>query len=62
MRIIVLSDSHKDYYSLNRAIQSQPSAEIVIFCGDGVEDIETFERTCNDKMIVAVREIGRAHV
>lgn len=55
MRIIVLSDSHRDFYSLNKAIQSQPSAEIVVFCGDGVDDIETFERTCNDKMVVAVR-------
>ena len=41
MRIVVLSDSHGDVSNVNRILMSQSKAEIVFFCGDGEDDIET---------------------
>ena len=38
MRILVLSDSHGDVLSLRRAINQQPSAELIIHLGDGELD------------------------
>ena len=35
MRILVLSDSHGDFFSMKKAIESQPTAEVVVFLGDG---------------------------
>lgn len=55
MRIVVVSDSHKDFYSLQKAVLSQSSAEVVVFCGDGNEDMDTLAVTIPDKMIISVR-------
>ncbi len=55
MRIVVASDSHKDYYSLQKAVMSQPTADVVIFCGDGEDDIDTLEMKFPEKMIIAVK-------
>ena len=38
MRILVLSDSHGDVLSLLKAIDSQPSAELIVYLGDGERD------------------------
>ena len=35
MRILVVSDSHGDYRSLKKAIAAQPTAEVIVHCGDG---------------------------
>lgn len=40
LRILVLSDSHGDYYSMEKAIKAQPTAEAVVFLGDGCGDLE----------------------
>ena len=53
MRIVVVSDSHKDFYSLQKAVLSQSSAEVVVFCGDGNEDMDTLAVTIPDKMMLA---------
>ena len=37
MRILVVSDTHGDLYSLKRALDAQPTAEVIIHCGDGSE-------------------------
>lgn len=55
MRIIVLSDSHGDYFSLRTAVMCQPTADAVLFCGDGEEDIDRIKMEFPDKMVVAVR-------
>ena len=41
MRIVVISDSHGDPMGVRQVLLSQPTAEAVIFCGDGAEDIES---------------------
>lgn len=40
MRILVLSDSHSDVSSLKYAVDNEPSAEAVLFLGDGLRDFE----------------------
>ena len=35
MRILVLSDTHGDFYSMKKALDAQPNAEAIIHCGDG---------------------------
>ncbi len=40
MRVLVLSDSHGQALAMKRAIEAQPSAEAVIFLGDGYRDFE----------------------
>ena len=39
VRILVISDSHGDHYSVLRAIREQPSAKLIFFLGDGEYDI-----------------------
>ncbi len=55
MRILVTSDSHRDYFSLKKAVLSQPSAEIIINLGDSEGDIETLKLDFPEKHIVAVK-------
>lgn len=40
MRILVLSDSHSNQYNIRKAIDQQPSAEVVYFLGDGEWDFK----------------------
>lgn len=39
-KILVVSDSHGGYWRLREAIESEPSAKVVFFLGDGERDIE----------------------
>lgn len=55
MRILVVSDTHGDLHTLIRAVNSQPTAEVIVHCGDGDEQVQYLKNTYKDKMIVAVR-------
>lgn len=55
MRILVVSDTHGDLFTLMRAVRSQPAAEIIIHCGDGEAQAEELRLAFPDKKIVAVR-------
>lgn len=55
MRILVVSDTHGDLRSLIRAVDSQPTAEVIIHCGDGDEQAQFLKDNYKDKMVVAVR-------
>lgn len=55
MRILVVSDTHGDLYTLMNVVRSQPTAEVIIHCGDGEEQAEELKMTFPDKKIVAVR-------
>ena len=35
MKILVVSDTHGDVYSLKNAINQRPQAEVISHCGDG---------------------------
>ena len=43
MRILVISDSHGDFYSIQRAVREQPDSKIMFFLGDGEYDINQVE-------------------
>lgn len=55
MRILVVSDTHGDLRTLMKAVNAQPSAEVIIHCGDGDEQVQYLKDTIKDKMIVGVR-------
>ncbi len=40
MRILVVSDSHGDPLKLRRAVDQQPTAEMLFFLGDGEHDLD----------------------
>ncbi len=44
MRILVVSDSHRRWKTLQDAIKSQPKAELILFLGDGVTEAEELSR------------------
>lgn len=55
MRILVVSDTHRDRASLFRAIMSQPTADVVIHLGDGADEAEEAKRDYPEKMFLLVR-------
>ncbi len=55
MRILVFSDSHGDVYTMKKAIEAQPTAEAVIFLGDGYADFEKCKPLLKDKRIYCVK-------
>lgn len=38
MRIIVISDTHTDYWGLNKIVQRNPNADLFLHLGDGEEE------------------------
>ena len=55
MRILVLSDIHGDMRSALFAVNAQPNAEVIVFCGDGAEQFEYLKRTIPGKTFIGVR-------
>lgn len=43
MRIAVISDSHGAAHFINEVIEAEPTAETIIFLGDGIRDIKKAE-------------------
>lgn len=55
MRILVVSDTHGDMHTLRRVVMSQPTAEVVVHCGDGAAEANELKSLFPEKMIVSVR-------
>lgn len=55
MRLLVLSDSHRDAISLQMAVDSNPDADAVIFLGDGASDFDKVKDKIAHKRIIAVK-------
>ena len=55
MKILVVSDTHGDTYSLKSAINSKPDAEVVIHCGDGNAEFENLKPLYPQKHFIGVR-------
>lgn len=55
MRILVLSDSHGDCRTLEKAIKAQPTAEVVVYLGDGFRDFEHCRPLLDGKRVYAVK-------
>lgn len=55
MRILVVSDTHGDFYSFKKAIEAQRSAEIIIHCGDSRDELDNIRMLYPNKAIIAVK-------
>ncbi len=55
MRILVVSDTHRDRGALRQAILRHPEAEVVIHLGDGAEEAADAKLEFPDKMFLLVR-------
>lgn len=55
MKIIALSDSHGNASAIQDAITSNRDTDIIIFCGDGYDDIRQIQSMYSDKMLIAVK-------
>lgn len=51
MRILVLSDTHGDFNRMMKAVTEQPTAEVIIHCGDGEEQVEYLNRILRIKWL-----------
>ena len=54
MRIVIISDSHKNTRVIDKILSKQPEAEYVFFLGDLASDIEDFEFLYPEKRFFAV--------
>ncbi len=55
MRILVVSDTHGDFYSLKKAIDQQKTAEVVIHCGDSKDELDEIKMCYPDKAFYCVK-------
>lgn len=55
MRILVVSDTHRDRFALREAILRQPESEVVIHLGDGVDEAEEMRGKFPGKKFFLVR-------
>lgn len=55
MRILVVSDSHRDVFALRRAIEAQPKARVIIHLGDGERDMDAVSERLGDIKVVQLR-------
>ena len=55
MRILVVSDTHKNAGNLRTALLAQPQAEVVIHLGDGEDDVALLKSSFPEKMFLQVR-------
>lgn len=55
MRIVVFSDSHKNYLVLQSIVSSQPEAELFIHLGDGEQEFQQLKEAFPHKRMLGVR-------
>ena len=55
MRILVVSDTHRDFESLREAVLEQPQASVVIHLGDGEEEVGYVSALFPQKRFFSVR-------
>ena len=55
MRILVISDTHGDFFALNDAVKKHSNAEIVFFLGDGYKELCDVEALYPEKKFLAVK-------
>lgn len=55
MRILVVSDTHRDAYALQKAVDAQPNAQVIIHLGDGADEAEDLTWMYPKKQLLVVR-------
>ena len=51
----MISDTHGDLHTTKKALESQPTAEVIIHCGDSRDELDYIERTVRNKAVIAVK-------
>ena len=55
MRILVVSDTHGDFYNFKKAVDAQKNADIIIHCGDSRDELDAIKMHYQDKAVIAVK-------
>ena len=55
MRIVVLSDTHGSFFRFQQVVEAQPSADAILFLGDGWRELEDIRMLYPNKKILSVR-------
>ena len=55
MRLLVFSDSHGSPYYMRRAMEKHPEADMIVFLGDGIHDLENVEFEIAGRPVVSVK-------
>ncbi len=55
MKILVVSDTHGDFYNLKKAVEACRDAEVIIHCGDSRDELEFIKMTNTDKAFYCVK-------
>ena len=55
LRILVISDTHGDLHTTIKAVNAQPTAEVIIHCGDSRDELDYLQRNLTNKAIIAVK-------
>lgn len=55
MRILVVSDTHGDFYSFKKAVEAQKDADIIVHCGDSRDEIDEIKMYYPNKAFIAVK-------
>lgn len=54
MRIVVFSDSHRDFFGLKKAVDAQPSAALFLHLGDHIRDMEDIRDCYPERAVLGV--------
>ncbi len=55
MRILIVSDTHRNFRALSNIIERHPESRTLLFLGDGLRELEDAELLYPEKQIIAVR-------
>lgn len=55
MRILVVSDTHGDFYSFKKAVEEQKSADVIIHCGDSRDELDEMKMYYPNKAFITVK-------
>lgn len=55
MRILVVSDTHGDFYSFKKAVEAQRAADVIIHCGDSRNELDEIKLLYPEKVVIAVK-------
>ncbi|MBC8571354.1 metallophosphoesterase family protein [Zongyangia hominis] len=54
MRIVVFSDSHRDFFGLKKVVEAQPAAALFLHLGDHIRDMEDIRNCYPEKAVLGV--------
>lgn len=55
MRILIVSDTHRNFRALSEILERHPESRMLLFLGDGLRELEDAALLYPDKQLIAVR-------